>query len=62
MRSSADLIQTILITDLLGKQIIDTQVNAPDATIDVSSLSKGLYIIQINTDSNNRQVRKLIIN
>ncbi|HEX8270037.1 MAG TPA: T9SS type A sorting domain-containing protein [Flavobacterium sp.] len=62
MRSSADLIQTILITDLLGKQIIDTQVNASDATIDVSSLSKGLYIIQINTDSNNRQVRKLIIN
>ncbi|WP_242093230.1 T9SS type A sorting domain-containing protein [Aestuariivivens sediminicola] len=43
-------IQSIQVTDILGKQIVDYALI--DAAIDVSNLLKGMYFLRINTDKN----------
>jgi len=55
-------IDKIMIRDLLGKLVKTAQISgAKSTTLDVSSLSKGIYMITIETSDNNKAVKKLII-
>ena len=61
--NSAELIGTIELVDLLGKSIKKwTNVASNQTSIPVSELSKGVYFIEINTESNLKIVKKLVIN
>ncbi len=53
-------IEKVTIFDLLGKTIKSTWLNGNSATIDISEISSGLYLIEI-TDGSSRNVSKLII-
>ncbi len=55
-------IDQIMIHDLVGKLVKTAQISgANSTTLDVSSLSKGIYMITIETSDNNKAVKKLII-
>ncbi|MCG9792203.1 T9SS type A sorting domain-containing protein [Flavobacterium algicola] len=53
-----DLNKEIVIFDLLGKRILQTQLSGRE--LNISSLSPGVYIIKINED-NATATRKLIV-
>ena len=48
--SSDNIIKSIEIYNPLGKKVYQTKVNAKTKSIDINYLSKGIYIIGINTD------------
>ena len=57
INSKTDPIETIILFDISGKQILDlSKVNSRNKTIDISSLSNGIYFIKVNN-----QVTKKII-
>jgi len=59
--SSAEKISTVAIYDLTGKKIF-TLNNAPDSiSIDVSNFSKGIYLIELSSESNSKITKKLIL-
>jgi uncharacterized repeat protein (TIGR01451 family) len=53
-------ILNVTITDLLGKKVVSQNNNSTAATVDVSDLSNGLYIITVKSNSTT-EVKKLII-
>lgn len=58
-----DAISKIAITDLLGKTIKEVKANSVnESNIDVSDIAKGVYLVQITTDTNVKTTKKLIIN
>jgi hypothetical protein len=57
---AGEALQTIRITDMLGKKIIESQPLQNQAVIDVSQLGSGLYLIEI-TASNKKTTKKLVI-
>ena len=48
--SSESIINSIEIYNPLVQKIYQTKVNAKSKSIDINSLSKGIYIIGVNTD------------
>ncbi len=50
----------IIIFDLLGKKVIQTNLNANSRELNISSLIPGVYIIKIN-EQNSSATRKLIV-
>ncbi|WP_432672707.1 DUF7619 domain-containing protein [Flavobacterium sp. SM2513] len=63
LRNSAETMSRIVIYDIIGKAIKTISGNnAQQATVNVSDLSKGVYMIEITTDSNLKQIRKFIVN
>ncbi len=52
----------IAIFDLLGKKIIARDINSHTAFIDISSLKKGLYLVQLSSGSATLKTEKLIVN
>ena len=62
LQNTSETIATILINDILGKNIKRiTNVSSNQNTIDVSGLSQGIYFVTINTDNNLKLVKKLVI-
>lgn len=60
--NSSEAINTIEIHDLLGKKIKEVlNSSSNDVNIDVSDLSKGIYLVQITTQSDLKITKKLII-
>ncbi len=60
--NSLERISKITLYDVLGKAIKVVSTPATDsATLDVASLAKGVYLIEITADSNAKVTKKLII-
>ncbi|WP_284652770.1 DUF7619 domain-containing protein [Flavobacterium terrisoli] len=60
--NTAESISKIVLYDLLGKAVKTVPVLSNDnITVDVSSLSKGVYLIEINTENNLKTIKKLVI-
>lgn len=62
LQNDSEKIKNIVLYDIVGKVIISvSDVNSPEAKISTSQLNKGLYLIEITSDTNLKQVKKLII-
>jgi len=60
--AQTDAIDSIRLYDMIGKLVNKTSgVSASQATLDVSALSKGVYLIEVTTKSQLRLTKKLII-
>jgi uncharacterized repeat protein (TIGR01451 family) len=53
-------IETVMIYDLLGKTVLNSSINSNTASIDVSGISAGLYLLEVS-NGNVKQVSKLVI-
>jgi hypothetical protein len=62
LKNDSEKIKTIVIYDVVGK-VVKTinDINLSEAKISTSQLNKGLYLIEITSDTNLKQVKKLII-
>jgi len=54
-------IENICIFDLTGKQVFESSSNSTYATIELTSLSKGIYIFKVITVDNNVYTRKITV-
>lgn len=62
LNNATDTLASIAIFDLLGKQVKSSkELTSSNATINVSDLSKGVYMVEILTNSGLKQNKKLII-
>jgi uncharacterized repeat protein (TIGR01451 family) len=62
MEDFNEKMETISITDILGKTIKNSKnINSNENTIDVSGLSKGIYLVEITTENNLKKIKKLVI-
>ena len=61
IKTNSQVIKTIQVFDILGKQVLSLNPNSENARIDASGLTKGLYFAQINTEAGTNSV-KLIKN
>ncbi|MDD3287322.1 MAG: T9SS type A sorting domain-containing protein, partial [Bacteroidales bacterium] len=48
--SSESIINSIEVFNSLGQKVYQTNVKQKEKTLDINSLSKGVYIIGVNTD------------
>jgi fimbrial isopeptide formation D2 family protein len=63
LRNSTETMSRIVIYDIIGKAIKTISGNnAQQATVNISDLSTGVYMIEITTDSHLKQIRKFIVN
>jgi hypothetical protein len=63
LQHTTESIQNITIYDVLGKSIKVVKNSASnEINIDVSDLSKGVYLLEVTTDSNLKLTKKLVIN
>jgi len=62
LQNTAEIIENITIYDILGKKIsLFSNIASNQSTIDVSTLSTGVYIVEIATENHLKQIKKLII-
>ena len=62
IQNANEMIESIKIIDMLGKNVIQINtLNANQKTIDISSLSKGIYMIEIATENKFNIQKKLIV-
>ena len=62
LQNTSETIDTILINDVLGKNIKTlTNVSSNQNIIDVADLSQGVYLVTITTENNLKLVKKLVI-
>ncbi|WP_264520328.1 T9SS type A sorting domain-containing protein [Flavobacterium sp. N1994] len=56
-------IANIAVYDMLGKLIVSQKPNsaATTETVDLSSISKGIYLLEVTTDTNVKVVKKLLV-
>ena len=60
--SIQDNIDRIVIYNIIGEKVLNSsQLAAPLHTLDVSALSKGIYLVEITTVSQVKLVKKLVI-
>ncbi|MCB0399856.1 MAG: T9SS type A sorting domain-containing protein, partial [Winogradskyella sp.] len=57
INSNRQIIKTILIFDILGKQVVRVIPNSNQATIDASSLKDGIYMAKIEGENGTRTVK-----
>jgi len=57
--SSENIINSIEVFNSLGQKVYQTNVKAKEKTLDINSLSKGVYIIGVSTDMG--YIRKKLI-
>jgi uncharacterized repeat protein (TIGR01451 family) len=62
IQNTNEKIDSININDILGKSILKiSNISSKQQSIDVSNLSKGVYFVEIITESKLKQTKKLII-
>jgi len=62
-QNTTENLQAIQLYDVLGKTILSSEnLSAKQSTIDVSALSKGVYMIEITTENNFKQTKRLVVN
>lgn len=62
VQNSTDAIAEIRLTDLLGKIVFQQKGTQNQATIDLSGLSKGVYMLEVLTENQFSVVKKLVKN
>jgi hypothetical protein len=63
LQNNSESIKSIVIYDILGKKVKEVnEVNSKEVQINTSDLSKGLYLVEITSDSFIKQIKKLVIN
>jgi uncharacterized repeat protein (TIGR01451 family) len=62
LQHSTETLQNITIYDVLGKSVKEIEATNNEMNIDISTLSKGVYLVQITTESNLKITKKLVIN
>ncbi len=63
MENTIETIQSLSITDVLGKTVMTINDNSSnEINVDVSNLSKGVYLVEITTESNLKATKKLVVN
>ena len=62
LKNYSDTIQNVTIFDVLGKIVKKVEaVNSNQTNINVSELSSGIYMVEVATENNLKQVKKLVI-
>jgi uncharacterized repeat protein (TIGR01451 family) len=62
LNNTSEIIDNVIIYDVLGKIIKEVKSIASNSTtIDTSSLSKGIYLLEITTENGLKQNKKLVI-
>ncbi|OYU85132.1 MAG: hypothetical protein CFE24_03105 [Flavobacterium sp. BFFFF2] len=61
LQDSTESLSTIHVYDLLGKTVLSVSCSSNEQTLDVAPLLKGIYMVEINTESHMKWVKKLII-
>ena len=63
LKDAANSISAIVVYDVLGKMILQkTPSNSiTSETIDLSSVNSGIYFIEVQTENNNKVVKKLLV-
>lgn len=62
-QNTTENLKQINLYDVLGKVILSSKnLSAKQSSIDVSPLAKGVYMIEITTESNFKQTKKLVVN
>lgn len=62
LQNTTEMISTISIIDVLGKTIqVQSNVNANQISLDVSAISKGIYLIEVSTNEGTKVSKKLVI-
>ena len=52
----------VTVYDILGKMVFTQQVsNLSTQTIDLSAVSKGMYLVEVTTDTNHKVIKKLSV-
>jgi uncharacterized repeat protein (TIGR01451 family) len=62
VQNSADAIAEIRLTDMLGKVVFQQKGTHTQTTIDLSGLSKGVYMLEVQTENKFSVVKKLVKN
>jgi uncharacterized repeat protein (TIGR01451 family) len=62
VQNSTDAIAEIRLTDMLGKVVFQQKVTHTQTTIDLSGLSKGVYMLEVQTENKFSVVKKLVKN
>ncbi len=63
MENNVETIQSLSITDVLGKTVMTLNDNSSnEINVDVSNLSKGVYLVEITSESNLKAIKKLVVN
>jgi hypothetical protein len=63
LQNNSESIKSIVIYDILGKKVKEiNEVNSRELQINTSDLSKGLYMVEITSDTLIKQIKKLVIN
>ena len=63
LQNTPESISKIVIYDMIGKTIKTASGNkAQQATVNISDLSSGVYMIEITTDADLKQIRRFIVN
>jgi len=52
---------SVEIFNLLGSQVLETRINSANESIDVSGLTKGLYLLKLSSDTEALITKKIII-
>lgn len=55
--SNGNGITSVLICDLLGKEVLSKTINNNYAALDLSKLSSGTYLVKINLDNQNKTIK-----
>jgi uncharacterized repeat protein (TIGR01451 family) len=63
LQGTNESLAKIVIYDVVGKTVLSLSANnTQQSSINVGSLSKGMYLIEITTNSNLKQTKKFIVN
>ncbi|OYU85133.1 MAG: hypothetical protein CFE24_03110 [Flavobacterium sp. BFFFF2] len=62
LQDSTESLSTIHVYDLLGKTVLSVPCSSNEQTLDVAPLLKGIYMVEINTESHMKWVKKLVVN
>jgi len=63
LQNTTELLEDVIIYDVLGKTVKNLSANnSNEMKVDVSNLSKGVYLVEITTQSDLKITKKLVIN
>jgi hypothetical protein len=55
-------IKSVVLYTVLGKRVIElNNINKSQTTLNISSLAKGIYLIEVTSNSNTKIIKKLVI-
>jgi len=55
--NSQEVIKNVKVFNLLGQQVFQKEINKTTSTLDLSSLTQGVYFVNITTDKTTKSVK-----